>query len=142
MSKLIKLNEDKKHKIENNIKEILLKDENIIFAYIYGSFVNEDLFRDIDIGIYLKDIEEKKVFDYEFEISYEISEKLNIDIEIVDVRVLNFAPFNFLNSVFRTGKPLFSRDEVFLTDLIEKVSLFAIYNEHISNLSLKELLDK
>lgn len=99
MSKLIKLNEDKKHEIENNIKELLLKDENIIFAYIYGSFVNEDLFRDIDIGIYLKDIKEEKVFDYEFEISYEISEKLNIDIEIIDVRVLNFAPFNFLNSV-------------------------------------------
>lgn len=140
MSKLIKLNKSKKYDIEKNIKEILLKDENIVFAYIYGSFVNEDLFRDIDVGIYLKDIEKKKVFDYEFKISYEISEKLNLDIEIVDVRVLNFAPYNFLNNVFRTGKLLFSRDEVFLTDLMEKVSLFAIYNEHISNLSLKELL--
>lgn len=32
MSKLIKLNENKKYEIESYIKEILLKDENIIFA--------------------------------------------------------------------------------------------------------------
>ncbi|MGB9842751.1 MAG: nucleotidyltransferase domain-containing protein [Caldisericia bacterium] len=141
MPKFNKLTKKEKDILKKDIKNFLLLDDNILFAYIYGSFVNEDNYRDIDIGIYLKNIEDNKVFDYEFKISYELSEKLNMNIEILDVRVLNFAPYSFLVNIFKNGILLFSRNYDFLTDLIEEVSLFAISNEYISKLSLMELLD-
>lgn len=141
MNKFFNLNKKEKDKIIDEIKSILLIDDNIEFSYIFGSFIQDNFFRDIDIGIYLKNINENEVFDYEFKISNEISLKCKIDIELIDVRVLNFAPFPFLVNVFKDGILLFTKDEKFLTDLIEKTSLYAVSNEHISYQSLKELLD-
>jgi len=40
--------------IFNLIKEILTQDRRLVFAYVYGSFVKEETFRDVDIGIYVK----------------------------------------------------------------------------------------
>jgi len=37
----------------NLIKDVLNKDDRLVFAYLYGSFVKEDEYRDIDIGIYI-----------------------------------------------------------------------------------------
>ena len=141
MNRLFNLNKKEKDKIIDEIKSILIIDDNIEFSYIFGSFIQDNFFRDIDIGIYLKNINENEVFDYEFKISNEISLKCKIDIELIDVRVLNFAPFPFLVNVFKDGILLFTKDEKFLTDLIEKTSLYAVSNEHISYQSLKELLD-
>lgn len=43
--------------IEDNIINILTKHDNIVFAYLFGSFVNapDKVNSDIDIGIYFKD---------------------------------------------------------------------------------------
>lgn len=141
MNRLFNLNKKEKDKIIDEIKSILIIDDNIEFSYIFGSFIQDNFFRDIDIGIYLKNINENEVFDYEFKISNEISLKCKIDIELIDVRVLNFAPFPFLLNVFKDSILLFTKDEEFLTDLIEETSLYAVSNEHISYQSLKELLD-
>lgn len=43
----------KKEKIINLIKNLLKKDERIVFAYLYGSFITDENFRDIDIGVYV-----------------------------------------------------------------------------------------
>lgn len=40
--------------ILNLMKEVLTQERRLVFAYAYGSFVKEETFRDIDIGIYLK----------------------------------------------------------------------------------------
>ena len=48
----------KKERLLYLIKEILSADDKVVFAYAYGSFVSEDVFRDIDIGIYVKNPEE------------------------------------------------------------------------------------
>jgi predicted nucleotidyltransferase len=47
-----------REKILSLIKEVLNRDGRTIFAYAYGSFVKEESFRDIDIGIYIKNPEE------------------------------------------------------------------------------------
>lgn len=41
-----------KDNIEHKIYEILSNDKRITFAYIFGSFVHRQQYRDIDIGIY------------------------------------------------------------------------------------------
>ncbi len=49
------------------------KEENIIFAYLYGSFLNGISFRDIDIGIYLDKANEKDIEELELRLTKEIS---------------------------------------------------------------------
>lgn len=46
------MNTDNKKQIQNTIKVLLDKESSIIFAYIFGSFITGNNFRDIDIGIY------------------------------------------------------------------------------------------
>lgn len=40
------------------IKDVLTKDDRLVFAYAHGSLVKEELYRDIDIGVYVKNQEE------------------------------------------------------------------------------------
>jgi len=34
------------------IREVTREDGRVVFAYLYGSFVKEESFRDIDVGVY------------------------------------------------------------------------------------------
>jgi len=142
MREFLSMRKEEKEKLIRKIKDTLSSYNKISFAYIFGSFTDSFSFRDIDIGIYLDNIKREDVFDFEFRVSEKLSEILGIDIEYIDVRVLNFAPYSFLNSIFKNGKLLFARNMGFLTDLIEETSLDAIANEYISKESLKELLEK
>jgi hypothetical protein len=135
----------KKHKKEDIIKKIintLKKERGIIFAYLFGSFLDGLSFRDIDIGIYMEKSSPEKTFDYELGLDLKISKACNLPFDIIDVKVLNFAPQPFLNSIFKGGKLLFYRNEELLSDMIENSSLFALANEYISNQSLRELIIK
>lgn len=44
---------EKKKAIQTKITDYLSKQQDIMFAYLFGSFVDQDKYRDIDIGIYL-----------------------------------------------------------------------------------------
>ncbi|HDJ99816.1 MAG TPA: nucleotidyltransferase domain-containing protein [Firmicutes bacterium] len=142
MKEFLSMKDGEKEKLVRRIKDVLSSYKEISFAYIFGSFTDSSTFRDIDIGIYLYNIKREEVFDFEFRVSEKISEAIGIDIEYIDVRVLNFAPYPFLNSIFKDGKLLFARDMDFLTDLIEETSLDAIANEYISEESLRELMER
>ncbi len=132
--------EKKRKEIGKKIKKTLLDKREIIFAFLYGSFLDSPSYRDIDIGVYLNNIKENQVFDYELGLAEEIAKKCEIAFDVVDVKVLNSAPDSFLNSVFTRGDLLFSRCDDILLEMIEKKSLGAIENEYISYQSLKELI--
>jgi len=83
------LNEIEKEKIIEEIRRILQREGNIIFAYVYGSFLDNTSFRDIDIGIYIKEFDEKSINELELKLTVEISKKINLPFEIIDLRVLN-----------------------------------------------------
>lgn len=109
------------------IKEVLTRDDRLVFAYVYGSFVTEKSFRDVDIGIFLKNPEENP-----FLISSEIKTELsrlakkrggNFTADEFDVRVINDAPFTFLKRVFKEGVLLVDNDPDLRTDVVEQVSL-------------------
>lgn len=114
-----------------NLKDLLSQDQRIIFAYLFGSFINEDTFRDIDVAIYHQ---EKSGTPLEFELSEKLTSALNFQVE---VRTLNDAPLPFQMSVLREGKLLFSHDENFRTDFIEKVSRRYWEYVHFRNLFLE-----
>jgi len=108
-----------KNKVLNTVKNILKKEPNIEFAFLFGSYAKgeETEFSDIDIAIYTK--EQKDKYDnikFEFEIETKLSEK--IPLQKFDVRTLNYAPIVIVGKIINEGKLLFAQNETFLTDYI------------------------
>ncbi len=116
-----------KQKILDLLKETLLQDNRIIFAYVYGSFVNEQSFRDIDVGIYAKNSEENPFVlsaDIKTQLSYLFKEEgIDLSADHFDIQIINHAPFTFLKRVFKEGILLVDHDPELRTDLVEYVSL-------------------
>jgi predicted nucleotidyltransferase len=90
--------------IRKKIVELLKGREEILFAYIHGSFL-EGRFRDVDVAIYL-DLEGD--LRYALNLEGELEEGVGVP---VDVRILNSAPLSFRFRVISQGILLFSRDE-------------------------------
>ncbi|EEB73691.1 nucleotidyltransferase domain-containing protein [Thermococcus sp. AM4] len=106
------LNEREKREVIEILRELLLRRDEIIFAYLHGSFL-EGPFRDIDVAVYVDS--EVHPF-YEAELEEDLSNALSLP---VDVRILNEAPVTFR---FRAigGLLLFSRDEKIRCDFEER----------------------
>jgi predicted nucleotidyltransferase len=104
MMKIYELPLKEREKIKLEIKEALSKKDEILFAYIHGSFIERRPFRDIDIAVYVR---EKPSTFYEMELEDELTELTGFP---VDVRVLNDAPLTFRFRVIG-GELLFSKDE-------------------------------
>ncbi|KUG18975.1 hypothetical protein ASZ90_011314 [hydrocarbon metagenome] len=103
------LSPEEKQRLFDRLAAVLQKREEILFAYVYGSFL-DGAFRDIDIGVFLRDDSSKTAdpLRYETTLEQELEESVGVPI---DVRVLNAAPLPFAYSVLRTGEVLVSRDE-------------------------------
>ncbi|WP_051276629.1 nucleotidyltransferase domain-containing protein [Desulfovirgula thermocuniculi] len=73
------------------LQHLLAKRREIIFAYLFGSFIAEPFFRDIDIGIYLQEdvVPREKALDYELSLGAELEQEIRYP---VDVKVLKLRP--------------------------------------------------
>ncbi len=80
----------------------------ILFAVLYGSAVDSEIFRDLDVGIMVDRarVPADSSLDYAFELSARLEKSLHFP---VDVRVLNDAPLPFRYNVSR-GIPLLVHD--------------------------------
>lgn len=134
------LDQNKRQEIKEKIKQILFKEKDVVFAFIFGSFLSSSSFRDIDVAVYTHGIKKGDIFDYELKISKEIADGCDLTFDIFEVKVLNFAPNSFLNNIFNRGQLLFSKNYQLLSDIIENTSLDAITNEYIAYQSLRELV--
>jgi predicted nucleotidyltransferase len=98
-----------KKDIINIIKEILFSRNEIIAAFIYGSFLYTEDYDDIDVGVFTNcSFHGLEKPDYEFELEQLLSKKLTGS--KIDLRVINNTPDKFLYNVFK-GYYLFSKDE-------------------------------
>jgi len=111
-----------KEKIIEQLKNAIIQEDEIIFSYIHGSFLDKFPFKDIDIALYIdpKKISSLQAFDYSFQLSVDLSKKIGLE---VDIQIMNYAPLGFKHSVLRNGKLLFSKDENLRLNLIESLSL-------------------
>ncbi|OGF58771.1 MAG: hypothetical protein A2Y62_09710 [Candidatus Fischerbacteria bacterium RBG_13_37_8] len=112
-----------KARIIQIIKEELQKDQVICFAYLFGSFLKEEMYEDIDIGIYLSSTE-NNIFVITSELKHRISEKLQqinviCNADDIDITILNAVAFNFLTRVFKEGLLIIDREPDFRTNLME-----------------------
>lgn len=138
MQEFFSLSQQEKQKIIKEIASFLKPQKEIVFAYIFGSFLDPVpiTFRDIDIGIYIKETK-KDSFDYETKLMIFLEKFLQLP---VDIKILNSAPSQFQSNVFSKGQLLFCKNEKALTDLLESTSLIAVANEVIREQSFNELL--
>ena len=93
------------------LKEVLEKGENILFAYLYGSYVHnlKDSGSDIDVAVYLKHSNLKEYIKEEEELTHILITKLHTD--KIDLRILNTLPFLLQYQIIKEGIPVFVRDE-------------------------------
>jgi predicted nucleotidyltransferase len=96
-----------KETIVEIVKQELQKHDEIVFAYLHGSFAEKDVFHDIDIAVFLKELPESKL-GYELELETKLIQVIG---RIVDVRILNNAPLSFRYHVIKKGVPLLIRDD-------------------------------
>jgi len=106
-----------KKAVKEAIRAVFKKHEEILFAYLHGSFVKKDAFRDIDVAIYLERMP-ASVLEYELQMETDLMKALKK--YIVDVRVLNGAPLSFKYNVIKDGIVLLSKDDDKRADFEEK----------------------
>jgi predicted nucleotidyltransferase len=116
--KLYSLTEIKKDSIASQIRECLGNCPEILFAYLHGSFVASEKFRDIDVAVFLGKLPPSPL---EFELSMEAELCGALRGYPVDVRVLNNAPLSFRYNVIKFGKRLFAEDDDARCDFEEAV---------------------
>lgn len=112
--------------IERKIKEILISQKEIVFAYLYGSFTKSKDFRDIDIAVYLKN---NPNFTFRADLKIKLAKALGICPDIIDLKVLNDilkSPDGFsllyLKELFREGKLIVNKDFKRLGKFLEEFS--------------------
>ena len=102
-------------RLERDITAEIAQDKDVAFAYLYGSFVEAEGFHDIDVGIYLNDVNERAAESTESDLAQRLTARLKIP---VDIRVLNAASVPFLYHVLR-GKLILSRNDDLLARVME-----------------------
>ncbi len=105
-----------KERIIMRLTDVLKNREGIQFAFVYGSFIEEAPFHDIDVAIYLSTARETTATLDALELSNQISNDIGLP---VDARPLNFASIPFKYRVIR-GRLLFERDPDITAQFIEQ----------------------
>jgi hypothetical protein len=126
----------------NILKEVLEKDEDILFAYLYGSLVFNSIHpeSDIDVTVYLKPSDIKEYIKKEEELLATLITKLHND--KIDLRILNTSPFLLQYNIIKEGIPILIRDEAERVDFETRVmnrffELKPYLNEYERMLSLR-----
>lgn len=132
-----KISKQEKNSIIKTITDSLDKYQNVVFAYIYGSFVIDELFSDIDIGIYISNEKIKNTLSLEFELGNMLENLAKLPI---DVRIINQAPTSFVYNVIKNGILIRDKNPDLRADfegcIFKKYSDFARYRKEY----LKEIL--
>jgi hypothetical protein len=104
-------NEKNRTEIFDILKKVMEKDKEVLFAYLYGSYVQDSVHfqSDIDLGVYLKPSDIKEYIKKEEELTIELVTKIHMD--RIDLRILNVLPLLLQYNILKDGIPIFVRDD-------------------------------
>ena len=109
------LTESRKQQIVGRLSAALQEQKELSFAYLFGSFIEDQPIHDIDVGVYLSGAQGIPAFRYALDLSDLLSALLRMPVEIT---VLNGAPPAFLYHVIK-GSLILERDEETRTQVVE-----------------------
>lgn len=105
-----------KESIIENLRFCLKNRSDVIFAYMHGSFLAEDRFKDIDIAVYLDPLPPSPL-----EAELELEAQLNNVVKRypIDIRILNRASLSFRYNVIKNGQPIVVNNDNIRSDFVE-----------------------
>ena len=107
------------------LREELCNRDEVKLAVVFGSFLKDYPFRDIDVAVYVTGSIDP--LDYKLRLEEELERKIGYPVDIV---ILNEAPPWFVRKVLKEGRTLFTKQPL----LLERLYLKAIDEEqHIKN---------
>jgi len=105
-----------KARVTEEVKAFLRGQPDIIFAYLHGSFLKADRFRDIDVAVFLKNPAPSTL---QAEIRLETELAKVIKKFPVEIRVLNHAPLSFRYNVIKDGSAIVVVDDALRCEFME-----------------------
>ena len=134
--KIYNLGREERRKIREKLEGFFRRREGVEFAYLYGSFIENLPFHDVDVAVYLGGIQERETTSCALDLAQRLSDQLALP---VDVRILNFAPLSFRYHVFR-GELISERNENLRSRLMEQTIQKYLDLKPILDRSMKEAL--
>jgi predicted nucleotidyltransferase len=129
---------DEKNRVLQTVRATLEKNPSIRFAYVFGSFVTQDHYKDIDIGIFLGGETADSPLKLELSLESEIQEAVRVP---ADVRSLNNSPLGFVYNVLKSGVLLLDRDEAVRVDF-EGLTYKRYFDfQHLRKQYLREIIN-
>ena len=116
MKTVYSANDEDRTRIVDRLAAAFAREPNIAFAYLYGSFVDNEAFHDVDIGIYVSRCGPRQDTMYVLDLTQRLAGLVPFPL---DVRILNDAPVSFLYHVLK-GRPIHIQDDEVLTNLMEQ----------------------
>jgi len=116
MKTVYSANDEDRTRIVARLAAAFAREPNIAFAYLYGSFVDNEAFHDVDIGVYVSRCRLSQDTMYVVDLTQRLAGLVPFPL---DVRILNEAPVSFLYHVLK-GRPLHIQDDEVLTNLMEQ----------------------
>jgi len=145
---LKELTENDKGLIIEELKAILHRREEIVFALLFGSLVNPPIsgkYGDMDIGLYVRpDSVRAAEYVLEARIEVEIYHALTrrgVTFPPPEVLILNNAPNHFLVRIFKGNYVILKGEEGAITDFIEEISEKSMANFHFRMESLRDIVE-
>ena len=145
-----------REKLLSMLRDSLMIRQDILFAYVYGSFAEGGPFHDIDVGICLAGGDRPKDAWVDIELALELEQVVSRapaacqpegkkDVRrqriSVDVRVLNEAPMTFCYHVLQ-GHLLFSRDENIRVPWVVRIISRYLDSKPLRHAALKEAMSQ
>ena len=94
----------------NKIGNIVSEFDYVSAAYVFGSYVHNDDFNDIDVALLIsREPDPYKRFKFEMMVARELERQIKPRFEF-DVKILNHSPIEFQYEVLKKGKAVFLRD--------------------------------
>ncbi|MGQ9487647.1 MAG: nucleotidyltransferase domain-containing protein [Armatimonadota bacterium] len=116
-----RLSKEQKEGVKRLLREALDDVLEVRFAYLFGSFLLEGSFEDVDVAVYLQPdaLEENDLLKVAFDLADRLERAVHLP---VDVQILNTAPLALRFEALR-GEPLMARCWEECADFVERVTL-------------------
>jgi len=131
--RFFRLSPREKEELIEKLRDELSKRGEVVLAVVFGSFLKDYPFRDVDVAIYAVPLEDS--LDYKLRLEEELEEVIGYPI---DVAMLNDAPSWFVKKVLEEGRPIVMKQPL----LLEKLYLKAIDEEQVFSSEQLKNIDK